>query len=588
MNKRVRSLSIDQTRSLNSLQEELSLYVLNNRIIGVISRLKNEVETPDAASSSVRGDAVVYKMMRQTDPIFGAADHTAQSVAVSSRLIAQAARRQLVADTLRSCIVNEHNSSSGLDESLVEFLSDLDGKSIGLVSTGWQKKACIVSTRREEINSEPTKLDVDLSLDSYIDAFSADDMYSMIPVKDDGSFDTSSMSRVIKTIPWFDEFTETVTLNQVASLGKVRGKVHRDFSHLKQFYTKAIIKCSQIYNHHWLHVSADRLALLNQNFPRGILGFRALLHPEDPRNLRSLLIKPGDLSHILTSNKRTSEAEEKEIEKEVLSELGPRASKYATLPDLASAWSDLPRVRWINSNRVVSNMCEMENAAIDEMPPWTLGEIRTFLERIAMHGKNFKRISSVLSDKTERDCVDLYYRFKIHLSMKQIIAAGLQSRQDRRSSSNQTGGVNLVHYRSLIEEVMIQLEDILGSQWLTWHKQLERLTIRKIAETAGLPVKIYGQTAEGDESPKRERRNAMIDILTNVIGRGHPVPPQLTLMVDTSALSTPVTSPPLTASIPRAPRLSMVKTEIALLLPSRPESTELPQAARQLQAHNTI
>jgi hypothetical protein len=524
---------------------------------------------------------VIYRMLERGNSTQSLTEKTTAFVLEGSKLISRAARRQVISDTLRCCVVTEMTPELGNEEALIEFVSDFDGKALGIVSietpTDPDKMSIARVETRHEGENIPRNCEVDMSLANYMDCFTSEEFSSQLPLTAEGFADVSEVVKVTKVNPWFDEFVETVSLDAIRSAPKIMRTLQSSFSRMKRLYLKLSSKAASIYNIHWFGMTRDKLAVLKRNFPRGILGYRALLRPNDPHNIRALLVKPSDMSHILAGTKKKTEAEEKEV----LNELGPKASKYATLPDLSSCWrsSDLPSLRWIDTNRVIHNMYQVENNLIDEMAPWSLGEIRVFLERLAVYAKNFKRIAQVLPDKTEKDCVDLYYRFKIHLGMKQIISAGIQSRQDRRNSSS--NGPGAVTYKQLIDDVMDELEEVVGSGKMLWnHKQLETLTIRKISDSQGIPAKVYGQVTEGDDSPRRERRNALIDVLTNVIARGHPVPSQLASIVETTSA---VNTPSLPALTPQ-PRLSVVRTEIAVL----PSRTETPDPNRQLQAHNTI
>jgi hypothetical protein len=285
---------------------------------------------------------------------------------------------------------------------------------------------------------------------------------------------------------------------------------------------------------------------------------------------------------------RLTEAEEEEMEKET-GEV--KVSKYAPIPDMKRVYSNLPRVGYIDSNRVVDSMTRAEHESTDDMAPWNLNEVRLFLERLAMHGKNFKRIASNIPDKSEKDCVEFYYRFKIHLRMKQIVSAGNQNRQERRGNDTNAQLSSVNNYRVIIEQIMDELESFLGeATHLAKQKQLDQWNIQKTAQvvysTRSID-KVYGRDPD-PESPKRERRNAMIDVLVSVIGRGHGVPPQLGLLVE-SASSTPSPPPlimvPIVSSPILAPKrvsLSIVQTSVTVLANSGQDTS------RQLQQHNTI
>ena len=540
-------------------------------------RLKSE-QAEKHFVETVRGDSVLLKMMGQQDVKlpWDHCDQVTQFLMESSRMKGIAARRQVLADTLQCCIVSEYTPQSGHEETLSDFGSDLDHKSVGVVSLRVRPDRADqmrVGTRRDAVDTHPAKHDIDLTLSSYMDSYSSEDLLTQLPLLDDGSVDTSTVAVITKTIPWFDEFVETVRVSGVKSLRKLQGLVQRNFAELKQFYLRLPHLYTSVYSQQWAQVVVEKEAALSRNFPKGILGLRVLSNPSDPRTLRALLVKQSDKSQTqILGGRKTDLAQEKELETEMLSELGPRASKYATVPDMKHVWTALPQVRWVDRNGIIPNMAHVEREF--EMTPWTTGEIRQFLERLAVHGKNFKRIATVLPDKCEKDCVDLYYRFKVHLGMKGIISAGSQARQDRRNSSNNNG-----NYKALIEEVVTELENVLGeSKTLNHHKQLEDWTLQRLKDLPIVEEKVYGRPVDGDESPRRERRNAMIEVITNVITRGHPAPPQLGIVVE--ATPSPVSTPP-----PPSSRLSLsiVRTEVAVLIAGPGAGPD-----RQLQPHNTI
>lgn len=48
---------------------------------------------------------------------------------------------------------------------------------------------------------------------------------------------------------------------------------------------------------------------------------------------------------------------------------------------------------------------------------WSLAEVKVFLQQYAFHRKDFRYIANVMKSKTEADCVDFYYRFKLSLDL---------------------------------------------------------------------------------------------------------------------------------------------------------------------------
>jgi hypothetical protein len=385
------------------------------------------------------------------------------------------------------------------------------------------------------------------------------------------------VSVLTKTIPWFDEFSESVA---VPDLSKLRRVLRTRFARLKQAYEQLSQRAAVVHTHKASQTVQERLSVLKRNFPRGIVGDRALANPHDPRLIKQLIVKQADKgAHHMMAHKQSEADEKKELEK-ALEDLGPRESKYAPIPDMKRVWSGLPRVHFLDNNRRVSNMAQAEHEATDEMAPWSLYEVRTFLERLAVHGKSFKRIATALPEKTERDCVDFYYRFKVHLGMKQIVGAASQGRQNAEKKATVP-----INHKALIDQAMDELAEFfkgVENPYICSLKQLEHFNLVKLPTLPDQPEKVYGRLAEGDESPRRERRNAIIDVISTVIAKGHPVPPQLGLLIE-SATSTPTQTPAPTYFAPVAPvrrlSLSVIKTDVTVILPP-PE--------RLLHQHNTI
>ena len=580
MRKRGRSLSFDRPRSLEALESELA---------GL-----RDASGSSSNNLSTCGEPVIFRTLLSRDlaPPLLNLDPVTRGIMEANRLKGLAARRQVVADSLKSCMVADLDpQSSGLD-GLYEFSNELDGKSVAVMSKrGNDSPLCSIHTRKQTSLETPTRHDIDLTLSSYLDALSSDDLLSQLPYTEDGNPDMSNISSMSRTIPWFDEFNETIRLKNSPTLGKVFGAVQTSFCYLKDFYSVIAQKASILFKHQWPRTVAERVNILHRNFPRGILGYRALTGPEDPRHIKALIVKQPEKSNQqifvgMSRATRLTEAEEKAMEQETGE---TKISKYAPIPDMKRVYSSLPRVHYIDSNRVIRNMAAAEHESTDEMAAWSVSEIRLFLERLAMYGKNFKRISANIPEKSERDCVDFYYRFKIHLRMKQIVRAGYQSRQERRG--NDSTQQNAANYRTLIEESMNELVQFLEGQsilHLAKQKQLDRWNIDKtneIVETTKNIDKVYGRDPD-PESPRRERKNAIIDVLVSVIGKGHPVPPQLTLLVESNSPSPP--PPPLVmvaastiaspAAGPRKLSLSVIQTAV----------TVLETNSRQLQQHNTI
>ncbi|KAF8099753.1 hypothetical protein N665_0237s0008 [Sinapis alba] len=67
------------------------------------------------------------------------------------------------------------------------------------------------------------------------------------------------------------------------------------------------------------------------------------------------------------------------------------------------------RSRFISSNGLIEDPCDVEKERT-MINPWTSEEKETFLNMLAMHGKDFKKIASYLTQKTTADCIDYYYK----------------------------------------------------------------------------------------------------------------------------------------------------------------------------------
>ena len=578
MRKRGRSLSFDRPRALSSLEEEL--------------RQLEEHSESVSSSTAIASEPVVYRALqsREFSGPWLNVDVTTRNIMEINRLKSRAARRQMIADALKCSVVTEHVPGKHDLDALYDFSNDLDSKSVAVISKRTPGDSSFtVETRRESGLETPDTHGIDLGLSSYLDALSSDDLFCQFAYHDDGSPDLSNVSVITKALPWFNEFVETVRLKNVPALSKVFEVVQSSFSVLKEAYVAISRNASGIYAYRWPQVVADRLSILNRNFPKGILGFRALTCPEDPRHIKALIVTQGDKGASqqifggMGRANRLTEAEEKEMERETGTE--SKISKYAPMVDMKRVWTStlLPRVAYINTNGVAESMAQAEHEHMNDMTAWSVAEVRTFLERLGMHGKNFKRISANLPEKSEKDCVEFYYRFKIHLGMKQIVSAALLNRIERRSDAQSSSATA----RGLIDQSIAELEAFVGpSGYMSSRKQLEGWNVKNSHQIAA-STKVYGKDTD-PESPRRERRNAMIDALVSVIGKGHSIPPQLALLVESSAPVTPAISPqPLLVPIPAPPRrasLTLVQTAVTVLQiqPKQEEPT------RQLQPHHTI
>ncbi|KAJ0253541.1 Duplicated homeodomain-like superfamily protein [Hirschfeldia incana] len=67
------------------------------------------------------------------------------------------------------------------------------------------------------------------------------------------------------------------------------------------------------------------------------------------------------------------------------------------------------RSQFISSNGLIEDPCDVEKERT-MINPWTSEEKEIFLSMLAMHGKDFKKIASYLTQKTTADCIDYYYK----------------------------------------------------------------------------------------------------------------------------------------------------------------------------------
>ena len=65
--------------------------------------------------------------------------------------------------------------------------------------------------------------------------------------------------------------------------------------------------------------------------------------------------------------------------------------------------------RFISSNGLVEDPCAVENERT-MINPWTAEEKEIFMDKLAIFGKEFKKIASFLDHKTTADCVEFYYK----------------------------------------------------------------------------------------------------------------------------------------------------------------------------------
>lgn len=520
----------------------------------------------------------------------------------AGRLKSTAARRQVLSDTIRCCVVNAYDISGPDDAAVADVAYDLDSVR-GPIAVLCRKRSladmhvdddaeCLVPTRLEPPYTEPgdpvivpETVHVDLGLSHYTDAYNSEDLqYDLL---------TSTNSTLVRTVPWFDEFEETLHVSNSKPLDRVSRSVRYSFRDLKKHYLRLSALHSSLYTHYWIPLVAEpRLHILQRNFPKGVLGLRALHNPDDARAVRALVMKhedevrrSGRHAHIL--NRRMMDGDGGGANTPELAEVStdPPESKHAVLPDLKQVWSvstRIPRIGFIDTNRRLCGeaMRDLEREAGHAVAVWTLFEVRIFLERLGTYGKNFRKISLSLQEKSEKDCAEFYYRFKIALNMKAIITAAIP-RAGGRSTPENLGG-----HKSLVDSIL----DSLGGEFELFNQiTLEKLNSRLATRVMNQSVKTW----KDFENPLQEKKNAIIDLLANAIARGHPYPPQLEPPVAPPVIIAPAPRRLLTvesiAIVKPTFSFSVVKTETAVLAPlgGLVSPPEVPPS-RSLQTHNTI
>ncbi|KAK6929211.1 SANT/Myb domain, partial [Dillenia turbinata] len=79
------------------------------------------------------------------------------------------------------------------------------------------------------------------------------------------------------------------------------------------------------------------------------------------------------------------------------------------MPALILDKKEKTSIRFISTNGLVEDPCAMEKERV-MINPWTSEEREIFIDKLSIHGKDFRKIASFLDHKTTADCVEFYYK----------------------------------------------------------------------------------------------------------------------------------------------------------------------------------
>jgi hypothetical protein len=262
----------------------------------------------------------------------------------------------------------------------------------------------------------------------------------------------------ISPIPWFKTFRETLIVRSIPSVSTVAQSVKRYSANI----SRVDLSNSQSLLKHritiWRQQVEVRQKQLRNEFHSGICGCRATAL-RNASSVKLSLMGAGSTDEnkvsMLGGHKtrlQSALADSAELATTAL-ESSP-SDKRATIPDLIL--SDRGNnIDYIDRNRIID---PVKTESQRRVATWTLEDIKTFLERYAIHPKNFKRIAAHFSDKWESDCVDLYYRMKIALNLKRFSYASSTVESRRRSSVTSGGQKNL--NQIVIDEALAMLRPV--------------------------------------------------------------------------------------------------------------------------------
>ncbi|CAH8385229.1 unnamed protein product [Eruca vesicaria subsp. sativa] len=196
--------------------------------------------------------------------------------------------------------------------------------------------------------------------------------------------------------------------------------------------------CQRQHNSHVKEKIADRIELLRAREKILLLQFKAfqLAWKKDLHQLASTKYQPkaNRKTDLFPNAKNSGHLKLAQPVRLRLSSSAPRRGSVASTTELVSYMKKLlkntslkpcrdilrmpamildekerVRSRFISSNGLIEDPCDVEKERT-MINPWTSEEKETFLSMLAMHGKDFKKIASYLTQKTTADCIDYYYK----------------------------------------------------------------------------------------------------------------------------------------------------------------------------------
>ena len=261
------------------------------------------------------------------------------------------------------------------------------------------------------------------------------------PVSD---FDSSS--------PWFKTFRESLLVRNIPGIRNIAEALPFSDSKITREDSANIAALLKYRLVVWNRQVEVRQKQLRSEFHSGICGCRAGAL-RNASSVKLSLMGSGSTDEnkvsMLGSHKTRSQSALAELtEPASLSSSSSCSEKRATIPDIAESHNSR-EITFIDRNRLIDPLIAESERRV---AVWTVEEVKTFLERYAIHPKNFKRIASHLPDKWESDCVELYYRFKIALNLKRFTPGATDGR--RKTASN-PGSQKILNQLAIDESVKL-------------------------------------------------------------------------------------------------------------------------------------
>ena len=232
--------------------------------------------------------------------------------------------------------------------------------------------------------------------------------------------------------PWFKTFRETLLVRNIPGIKNIADNVS-----VSGITRGDILNLQSLLKHRlvvWSRQVEIRQKQLRTEFHSGICGYRSGALRNSASVKLSLMgsgtTDENKVSMLGSHKTRSQKALDDLREPTVMNSLAPSAEKRAIVPDVFISRSSHEIIYFDNNRLMDPLLTETER----RVAVWTVDEVKTFLERYAIHPKNFKRIACHLPDKWESDCVDLYYRFKIALNLKRFTPGATDGR--RKAASN--------------------------------------------------------------------------------------------------------------------------------------------------------